>query len=112
MFRSRLGNVTAWLATANAELKLQPPVAISVLLLDSERFGCKAAAEPGAQAWNAAVTRKNNLFLTLGRQLLPGAEAQYYSFGGLIRGPDGDGWGPSGDWFTLQEDTDIYALSL
>ena len=112
LFRSRLGNVTTWLATANTELKLQPPVMISVLLLDSERFGCKGAGEPGAQAWNAAITRKNNLFLTVGRQLLPSAEAQYYSIGGLIRGPDGDGWGPSGDWFTLQEETDIYAVSL
>lgn len=60
LFRERLGNVTQWLAQANTELNLVPPVQISVLLLDSERFGTKES--PG-DVWNKAVTRKNNLFL-------------------------------------------------
>ena len=67
---------------------------------------------PGAQQWNQAITRKNNLFLTAGRRLLPSVEVHYYSFGGLIRGPDGDGWGPSGDWFTMDEQTDVFGVSL
>lgn len=91
LFRSRLSNVTAWLAEANSQLDLRPPVQISALLLDSERFGVKGAGEAGAATWNNAITRKHNLFLTAGRELLPGIEPQYYSFGGLIRGPDGNG---------------------
>ena len=94
LFRSRLLNVTSWLAAANSQLNLRPLVQISALLLDSERFGVKEAGEAGAIAWNNAITRKHNLFLTAGRELLLSTvEPEYYSFGGLIRGPDGDGVG-------------------
>ena len=51
------------------------------MLLDSERFGVKAPGEAGAKVWNDAVTRKNDLFLSAGRELLPRAEVQYYSYG-------------------------------
>eukprot|EP01046_Picozoa_sp_COSAG06_P005700 COSAG06_NODE_258_length_18940_cov_15.039648_1_plen_299_part_00 len=108
LFRTKLGNFTAWLADANAALHLSPPVEISVVLLDSERFGTKA----DDAAWNDAVTRKNNLFLAAARQLVPHAAVEYYSFGGQIRGPTPTGWGVSGAWFTLEEETDIYAVSL
>ena len=91
LFRDRLSNVTAWLAEANQQLDLRPPVEITALLLDSERFGVKSPSEPGAAQWNKAITRKHNLFLTLGKQLVPHVDPEYYAFGGLIRGPDGDG---------------------
>lgn len=108
LFRTKLGNFTVWLTKANAALNISPPVEISVVLLDSERFGTK----PDDAAWNDAITRKNNLFLAAARQLVPHAAVEYYSFGGQIRGPTLTGWGVSGEWFTLEEQTDIYAVSL
>ena len=52
---------------------------------------------------------------TAGRQLLPSLNVsiEYYSYGGIIPAPPDDhGWGASGDWFTFDEDTNIFAVSL
>ena len=105
---AQLGNFSQWVADANRELSLSPPVEISVLLLDSERF-CAAC---GDTAWSRAVTRKNDLFTSAGKAILPGADVEYYSFGGVIRSPSASGWGQSGEWFTFQEQMDIFAVSL
>ena len=79
-----------------------------MLLLDSERF-CAAC---GDTAWSQAVTRKNDLFTSAGKAILPGADVEYYSFGGVIRSPSASGWGQSGEWFTFREQMDIFAVSL
>jgi hypothetical protein len=113
--RGKLGNVSMWLAEANSDLDLSPPVELSIVLLDSERFGTLANWPGGTpnSAWNRAITRKHDLFLNLTRELLPNTPVEFYDYGAAGRSDTGTatGWSTE-EYFTLHEDTSVYAVSL
>ena len=107
-FSEKLGNISSWVANASEILDVKPAVQISAVMLDQERFNLQTS--PG-NAWNLAIERKNNLYLSVARRLLPTATTFYYNYGGFSRGAGVNGWGTS-NWFTLNEDTDIFSTSL
>ena len=113
MYRERLGNVSVWLADANAELNVSPPVALSIVLLDSERFATQEMWSTPNSEWNRAITRKHDLFLNLTAELLPSVPVEFCDFGGAGRSDYGysSGWSTE-EYFTLQENTSAYAVSL
>ena len=60
-------------ASGEAVVMTEPPLTVA-------RFNMKESAE---DQWNQAITRKNNLFLTASKELLPSATAFYYDYGGV-----------------------------
>ena len=107
-FRDNIGNITSWAKGASQILGLTKAVEISAMILDQERFSKKPSS---GNAWNLAIQRNNDLYLEAAKELLPHAKTFYYFYGGFGRSAASDGWSQS-NWFTLNEQTDIYSTSL
>jgi hypothetical protein len=83
-FRDRLAAIRGWVEDASRRQGVTADV--SALLLDSERFHVRAADEPGAAEWNAAIRAKHDAIYDVGKAVFPRARVIWYDFGG---------WGPS-----------------
>lgn len=86
-------------------------VAVTAILLDSERFRVKPASEPGAAEWNAAIRAKHDAVYDIAKQVYPGVRVVWYGFGAVQPGATDSGWAPA-PWHDLQEKTDCFSPSL
>ncbi|MDO8629775.1 MAG: PKD domain-containing protein, partial [Phycisphaerales bacterium] len=108
MFRDRLISVRQTLASINASRGTQ--IAITAILLDTERFYVKPASDPDADVWNAAIDAKYTAFYNVARQLYPNASVEWYGRG-IEESAAATGWSPF-PWFTFREPGDSFSCAL
>ena len=94
-FVSRLKTVKQWVEEGNK--KFGSEVAVSALILDSERF----YAQDGNSTWNDAIRDNLDQIHKLGLSIFPEARIEWYGRG-IQRIWGGDGWGRT-NYFTGKE---------
>lgn len=108
MFRERLTSVRQALASINAARGTQ--IAVTAILLDTERFYVKSSGESGAVEWNAAIDAKYTAISNVARQLYPNARIEWYGRG-IEESDAATGWSPF-PWFTFREPGDSFSCAL
>jgi len=78
------------LVTAN--LVHNTNIQISAILLDSERFNYKDAADPQSSEWNNAITAKYQTIQDIVTGLFPAARVEWYGRGAYLRCSSETGW--------------------
>lgn len=102
---SRLTEFKRLVSEANRSLGAEVPVA--VILYDTEVFELKKPADPGAEAWNAAMRLKYNAAYDSAKRVFPDAYVDWYGRGWMrfFAIERTTGWGRS-TWFDLSEKGD------
>jgi hypothetical protein len=108
MFRDRLTYIRQTLVSINATRGTQ--IAVTAILLDTERFYVKPASDPDAEVWNAAIDAKYAAFYNIARQLYPNAPVEWYARG-IEESAAATGWSPF-PYFTFREPGDSFSCSL
>jgi hypothetical protein len=103
--RSRLETVRDTVAAANR--KYSAKVAVTALLVDSERFH----RQPDNPVWNQAMTAKYDATHEIIRAVFPGVRVDYYARGAWHPGASPSGWSEA-KYFTLDEKGDSFGCSL
>ena len=107
-FRDRLISVRQTLASINASRGTQ--IAVTAILLDTERFYIKPASDPEADVWNAAIDAKYTAFYDFARQIYPNASVEWFGRG-IEESAAVTGWSPF-PWFTFRESGDSFSCAL
>lgn len=76
-YREAMNRIKTWVADANA--KYGSNVAVSTMLLDSERFLVRDVDEPDAATWNAAIDAKYNAIYAVSKEVFPEANVEWYN---------------------------------
>lgn len=108
-FQSKLASVRTWLAAENAAQGAA--LEVGALLLDTERWRVKPAADPNAPAWNAAMDAKYDAYADIARAYIPLARIEWYGRGDVVHCSDPSGW-CNAPYFTLREQGDSLSSSL
>ncbi len=108
MFRDRLTYIRQTLASINTTRGTL--VAVTAILLDTERFYVKPASDPAAAAWNAAIDAKYTAIFNIARELYPSARIEWYGRG-IQESDAATGWSPF-PWFTFREPGDSFSCAL
>jgi hypothetical protein len=103
-FRDRMERIRDWVEAANRKYDAQ--VAVSALLLDTERFHVR----PGDAKWNEAIRVKYDAFFDLGKKIFPKARIEWYNRGVMPVGT-GSGWQTCNN-FPLTEKADGFSCAL
>ncbi len=103
--RSRLETIRDTVSAANE--KYAADVAVTALLVDSERFH-KKEDDP---AWNKAMTAKYDAAHGIIKSVFPKARVDYYARGASHPGASPTGWSEA-DYFVLDESGDSFGCSL
>jgi len=98
LFRDRLNLVKDWLNADNAAAG-GPPVELSAVIMETERFEIKPDDDPERESWNNAITEKQNAVYSVAEDIFPEARIEWYHRG-LSR------------LFTLRERGEAYSVPL
>lgn len=108
IYRQQLTSIRSKIGALNSNRGTS--IAVSAILLDTERFYVKEADESGAAAWNAAIDAKYAPFYDIAKQLYPNARVEWYGHG-IQESQAETGWSPF-PWFTFEEPADTLSCSL